>query len=96
MWKTIIILIAVLFLSMPSVISQAEEPAQGNTSLRANRNEAKSQLKGTTGPSNDVILSDGVSAGFIFGLDSTRPVNKHGLDDKDKGYRLGLGFSFSF
>ncbi|WP_031485201.1 hypothetical protein [Maridesulfovibrio frigidus] len=97
MWKTIIILIAVLFLTIPSVITQAEEPNQGNeVSLRANRNEAKSGLKGNTGPNNNLIISDGVSAGFIFGLDSNRPENKHGLVPENKGYGLGLGFSFNF
>ncbi len=97
MWKTIIILTAVLFLAIPSVISQAEETEQGTElNLRVNKNEARSQLKGPNGPNKNFILSDGVSAGFIFGLDSSRPKNKHGLNNEDNGYGLGFGFSFSF
>ncbi|MBI9110145.1 hypothetical protein [Maridesulfovibrio ferrireducens] len=102
MWKTIIIIITTIILIglTTASIQAAERYAGKELTIRLdtekNNSRNTSRLTNNSKVTNSFNISEGVSAGFIFGLDSNIPENSQSYTPEKQGFGLGLGFSFSF
>ncbi len=102
MWKKAIIILAIFIFSGLTVtaVNAAERRTDSELSTRIDsrnyNSRSAAQLTGKSIITDSFTLSDGINAGFIFGLDSDIHENDQNYTPDKKGLGLGLGFSFSF
>ncbi|WP_291327452.1 hypothetical protein [Desulfovibrio sp. UCD-KL4C] len=102
MWKKILIILAIFILTGLTIAAvnaterQTENELSTSIDNRNNNSRSTSQLTGKSIITNSFTLSDGINAGFLFGLDSNIHENEQKYTPEKKGLGLGLGFSFSF
>jgi hypothetical protein len=102
MWKKAIIILAIFIFSGLTItaVNGAERRTENELSIRIDKRNYNSRsachLTGKSIVTNSFTISDGINAGFIFGLDSDIHENDQNYTPDKKGLGLGLGFSFSF
>jgi len=102
MWKKAIIILTIFIFSGLTItaVNAAERSTENELSIRIDKrnynSRSASQLTGKSIVTNSFTISDGINAGFIFGLDSNTHKNEQKYSPDKKGIGLGLGFSFSF